>query len=349
MKTMPNLFHEDIRRILIIQIRAIGDVVLTTPVLPVLKRHFHRATIDFVTGTGIGAILQGLPEINHVIEIQPYADIRSIWHTIRQIRSRQYDLVIDFQGTNTPAMITYFSGAPFRLGWQRVRRRWAYNRTGSAKSEAIYVPFQKCQLLNAIGIQEENWKPRIAIPSIAKETVQKYLAAIPRALSSPKINISVSGKRQTRRWFPDRWAYTIDLLQEKTGALVFLNATPSERPYVENVAAMCRTQPYILPQWDLATFAAYIAEVDLHLSYDNGVKHLAVAVDTPSLTFYGSANPVHWHPPETVKHQFIYPEVACRGCGRLYCGAMICMETILPEDVLTIVKNMLSQNTTVMV
>ncbi len=345
MHPLPN---DTIRRILVIQIRAIGDVVLTTPVLPILKKHFPQAEIDFLTGRGIGSLLRGLPEITQVLEMTPYAPIPEVQKIVRAVRQRHYDLVIDYQGTNTPALITVLSGAPFRLGWARVRRRWAYNLRGSARSTEQYVPLQKCQLMNAIGITEENTRPRIALLPEAQEKARNYLNTTIGEGKGPKINISVAGKRQARRWFPDRWAQTIDLLQEELGAQVFLNAAGAERDYVEQVAAMCRHRPHILPSWDLATFAAYLAEVDLHLSYDNGVKHLAVALGTPSLAFYGSARPEHWHPPDDAQHQFLYPDVACKGCGRIYCGAMTCMETIQPAAVLKIVTNMITRNRTVM-
>jgi len=345
MHPLPN---DTIRRILVIQIRAIGDVVLTTPVLPILKRHFPQAEIDFLTGRGIGNLLRGLPEITQVLEMTPYASAREVQKIIRFVRQRHYDLVIDYQGTNTPALITVLSGAPFRLGWARVRRRWAYNLRGSVRSTEQYVPLQKCQLLNTIGITEENTRPQIALLPEAQAKARKYLQGIVREGKGPKINISVAGKRQARRWFPDRWARTIDLLQTELDAHVFLNAAGAEREYVEQVAAMCRYRPFILPAWDLATFAAYLAEMDMHLSYDNGVKHLAVAVGTPSLAFYGSARPEHWHPPDDPRHQFIYPDVACRGCGRIYCGAMTCMETIRPEAVLKIVTNMITRNRAVL-
>ncbi len=337
---MAEPLRRDITRILVIQIRAIGDVVLTTPVLPVLKRHFPEARIDFLTGKGIGSILRGLPEVHEVLEITPYAGIAEVWEMIREVRSRNYDLVIDYQGTNTPALIAYFSRAPYRLGWQRVRRRWAYTIYGQPESEMVYVPLQKCQLLRAIGITEENWHPQIAFSLPAHQKAAEFLKSH-HSGNGPVINVTVVGKRQARQWFPDRWARTIDLLQEELNATVFVNATPKELPDVENVTALCRKTPYILPMWNLETFAAYLAQVDLHLSYDNGVKHLAVALDVPTISFYGSARPEHWHPPGQPLHRAIYPDVPCRGCGRIFCGSMVCMETITPETVVQLAKEQL--------
>ncbi len=339
---MFNHLHHNIQRILVIQLRAIGDVVLTTPVLSVLKKHIPGATIDFLTTRGVGNILKGLPELQNVLELAPNAGFREIRAMLQKIRAQHYDLVIDYQGTNTPAILTYFSGSTYRLGWQRVRRRWAYNLKGQPVSEDVYVPIKKCQLLRTIGIEETDWHPRVSYSDEARQRASAYLQRY-RGTQGPVINVSIAGKRQARQWFPDRWAQTIDLLQEHLNATVFINTTAKELPYVENVTALCRKPPYILPRWNLETFVAYLSMVDLHLSYDNGVKHLAVALDVPTVSFYGSARPDQWHPPAQTLHRAIYPDVICRGCGRIWCGAMICMATIRPSDVVTLVEQQLSR------
>lgn len=322
-----------IKKILLIQKRAIGDVVLTTAVFPVLRRHFPQAELHFLTGSGIGPLLQPAPELDRVLEYPyPSSYLPGVFHFLPTIRREKYDLVVDFQATPGTASLTYFSGAPLRLGWANNSRKFAYNLTSRANEVDEYVAVQKCKMLRAVGIEEVNDRIRLKISAAALEKAQKMIGN-PRDAGRLLVNISVKGKRQARHWFPDRYARLTDLLAERYRAKVFYNRAPGEKEYVENVAALCRHRPEILPECSLETFAAILAGMDLHISYDNGPKHMAVAVETPTICFYGSANPLHWHPPGRPEHIAILPDVPCRLCGKRNCGLMICMEEITPEQV----------------
>src|SRR5919206_654505 len=85
-------------RILVIQFRQIGDVLLSTPVLRALRCHYPQSYIAFLTEPSPGRVLQGNPLLDEVIIRPRHATWRQHWHLLRHIRRQRFDLVIDLIG-----------------------------------------------------------------------------------------------------------------------------------------------------------------------------------------------------------------------------------------------------------
>lgn len=330
-----------IHKILVIQLRAIGDVVLTTAALTILRKHFPGAQIHFLTMPPTAALLAELPELNRVIPY-PYRpeQLLGIPRMIPRLRQERYDLVIDYQGTPGTAYLTRFSGARYRLGWKMKRRQWAYNLTSTANARREYVAVQKCRALREIGIDELTGRTKIAISRSDRQVVRDYFKSIGVGEADLKINITPVGKRQTRQWEAPKIAELSDWLTGELGARVFYNWAPGERQEAERRASLCRHPVQLLPQWPLTTFAAYLSQVDLHFSYDNGPKHLAIAVGTPTLSLFATDPPELWNPLADEDHPFLLADVPCRFCGLKECDSMICMRQITVEMVIDQIRRM---------
>src|SRR5262249_44929588 len=114
------------RPVLAIRLRALGDVVLTTPALRALRRGYPGAAIEVVTAPGYAPLLEGLPEVDRVwpLERTSTATLRLAWI----LRRRRYQVAVDFFGTARSALLARASGAPLTVGWDVRGRRHAYRR-----------------------------------------------------------------------------------------------------------------------------------------------------------------------------------------------------------------------------
>ena len=326
----------NIAKILVIQIRAIGDVVLTTPVFSVLGKNFPRAAIHFLTGNDTASIVQGLPEVQQVLT-WPSSFWKYPVFYFRMITAR-YQLVIDYQCTPGSAFITWLTRAGHRIGWKMKRRQWAYNLRSTANASQEYVSIQKCRALGLVGIHDLNTRLRIHWSEADQRAVQEYFDKSGIDRNRILINITPIGKRSARQWLPEKMIDLSDLLAEKYRAIVFYNWGPGDLAEVKKMAAACRRPPLILPPWTLSVFSAFLAQVDLHLSYDNGPKHLALAAETATLSLFATDAPVLWNPIDDPEHPFILADVPCRLCRLKQCPVMICMKRIEPEDILRLIE-----------
>jgi len=331
----------EIRKILIIQLRAIGDVILTTPVLSVLRKQFPDAKIYFLTSRGIHLLLEDLKMIDAIITYpDSTANPFKFLGFYKNILNQSFDLVIDYQGTPGSAIITKVSRARYRLGWRMDRRQWAYNLYSEANRENNYVPVQKCHALQEIGIHQVETETMINIPDSEKIYIDSYFDTQHINREKLLINISPKGKRPARQWESTKFARLVDLLVEEYQAKVFYSWAPGEKDFVSELASLSRNKPVILPLWSLNRFAAFLSKIDLHISYDNGAKHMAIASGTPTISLFATDFPYLWNPKDEENHPFILASVPCVYCRLRDCPLMICMKKIEPEDIMQVIANM---------
>jgi ADP-heptose:LPS heptosyltransferase len=329
-------FINKIDKILVIQIRAIGDVVLTTPVFSVLRKNLPHAELHFLTGRDLAGIVRGLPELQQVLTLPS-----SFWRYPAfyfKIFMTRYQLVIDYQCTPGSALITWLTRASYRIGWKMKRRQWAYNLHSSANTSQEYVSIQKCRLLELLGIRDLNTRLQIHWTDADQQVVQEYFESLGIDTNRFLVNITPKGKRSSRQWLPEKIIELSNYLSEKYQAIVFYNWGKADLDEVKSIAAACHTPPLVLPAWPLPVFSAFLAQVDLHISYDNGPKHLALAAGTATLSLFATDAPVLWNPMDDPNHPYKLANVPCRFCRLKECPLMICMKQIEPADILQIVE-----------
>src|SRR5437868_1567099 len=108
---------KQVRRILVVRLRSIGDTVLTTPSLFALKRFLPEARVDILLEDWVAPVLQGFPYIDDVIMMQR-GSVASRMKVARRLRSNRYDVVYNFHGGTTATFLTRASGAAHRVGFE---------------------------------------------------------------------------------------------------------------------------------------------------------------------------------------------------------------------------------------
>src|SRR6201988_4101746 len=108
---------EDIRRVLIVRLRSIGDTVLATPSLTALKRFVPNAEIDILVEDWVAPVLTEHPDVNRVLTLEREG-LAGRARMAREIRARRYDVVYNLHGGTTATFLTRATGARHRVGFQ---------------------------------------------------------------------------------------------------------------------------------------------------------------------------------------------------------------------------------------
>ncbi|MBU1882029.1 glycosyltransferase family 9 protein [bacterium] len=331
---------EDPKRILLIQLRAIGDVILTTPAVRLVKRRFPTAKIDFVTNAVPAEILQGNPHIHRIIP-KTYAknDILGALRFFAGLRCNRYDIVVDFLGTPGTAQMTFFSGAKTRIGYDLRIRKFAYTHIRPTARSDIYNALAKMTLLEPLGIKPEDPYPEIFVTEDARQWAENYFDD--NKLDGNRIvAVAPAAKRQARRWMPEYYAEVSDWLLEE-GYSVVMPWGPGEKEYVEGVAGRMKRKPLLTPPLNLMQLAALLQRCQLLLCNCGGTKHFAAAVGTSTLSMYGASDPRAWTPPDDPRHVYLVADVDCINCGLKECESMDCMKRLTPDRVIEAAQKML--------
>lgn len=333
-------------RILICQLRQIGDVVLTSHIPELLKKRFPHASIDFFTEKKCAPILENNPYISEVkildrSKLTSFAiELACYW----KIARNNYDLVIDFQQLPRCRFVVLFSRAAVRLTssppWYN---RWLYTHWTDLKN-GHPIP-RKAKLLAPLGIEWRGELPRIFLTREEKNQAADLLTA--HGVQSDNILISVAPTHHsaTRRWPARHYGELIRLAVKNNKKIKFLLFHgPGERACVMKVMNTAQCPDHcILPETilSLRQMAAIIEKADMHIGNCSAPRHIAVAMDTPSLTIIGSAG-TGWTFPSP-QHTHIVKGLPCQPCKHSSCALnnIPCLEQLSPETVLPIFEKRL--------
>jgi 3-deoxy-D-manno-octulosonic-acid transferase/heptosyltransferase-1 len=324
MPSGTDLRTKDFRKILLIKLSAVGDVVHTIPVLNKLRRRYPAAQLDWLVTPAIAELLRHNPAISGVIEFaregwsapwQP-APYISYGRLALELRRTGYDLVIDMHGQLRTAIFALASGAPVRVGFDRPRARVWDASPRQFSAEARKHAWQ--------GAREGSWLAythHIPVPSLDVHAVDRYLSVGPLlGLAEgppdfsfpipPAANIridtllrqhGVGGNGlvtmapgtiwETKHWGSDKFAEVARHFLRR-GFAVALMGSPRERAVCEDVARLAPGAVNIAGETTLTELAALIRRSAISVTNDSGPMHLAVALDRPVVSVFGPTDPI---------------------------------------------------------
>jgi len=340
-----DLTRRDFRKILLIKLSAVGDVVHTIPVLNKLRRRYPMAQLDWLVTPAIAELLQHHPAITNIIEFE-----RKAWSTpwrltpfasyarlAAKLRAAAYDLVVDMHGQFRTAALTLATGAPARIGFDRPRagvwnasprkfpeqarkHAWQGAREGSWVAYTHHIPVPTLDLhavdryLNVgpiLGLDRDPADFSFPIPQAAVSRIETLLAQ--HGVSRPDIVIMAPGTIwETKHWGSDRFAKVAGHFMSK-GFAVILIGSQRERVVCEEVAALAPGVIDLAGMTALSELAALIRRSAISITNDSGPMHLAVALDRPVVSIFGPTDPV-WIGPYRRANAVLRADLECSPC-----------------------------------
>ncbi len=279
--------------ILVLQLKRIGDLVLTTPALAVLRRWFPGARITLAVAAGCADLLPAIPGV----------DVRlagSNFSTWRRLASGRFDVCFDFTGNDRSAFFALLSGARQRVSFESVKRSriraLAYNRFVDSAVREHHTSEHYLHLLRGMdGVPPDDETAPLAL-DVSQERRAK---AVGLASGGPFAVVHPGTARSEKYWVPERWAEVIAHVRRVHGlrCVITGGADDFEHAHIAKIQdALAEPCVDLSGKIDLLGFAAVLAEARVCLSCDTAAVHLAAAFGTPQVALFGVTNPFHWRP-----------------------------------------------------
>ena len=343
--TAPALFPDGVRRILVCQLRQIGDVLLATPSLELLARRFPEARIDVFTESKCVPMLENNPHVHKIWAVDKKR-LHTLAHEFafyRKVTAERYDLVVDFQQLPRCRAVTAFSRAGVRLSFPP---RW-YLRplyTHWMQPEPGYAAAYKAGVLAPLGIRWQGERPKLYLTEQERACGAHMLASLGLD-GKPFISVDATHRQPTRRWPARYYARLLDLLAaDMPDMYFFLPYGPGEEAEIRALreASACKDRVAVpTSMLTLREMAACIARAALHLGNCSSPRHMAVALGVPTFTIQGATGG-GWSFPSPEHRAFQAREIMdmpCQHCNRNKCSSGIsCLEKLEPEMVFPYVK-----------
>lgn len=354
-------------RVLLIRLRLIGDVVLSTPVIRALRRAYPDAHLTYLVEREAAAVVAGSPHLDEVIVVERAQGPARLLHDVGlawRLRRRRFDLVIDMHGGPRSSWLSLATGAPQRIGYDVPGRAWMYTRTVARARELRprHSVLNQWDLLGGIdgwtGEAPDPARDAVEMPldPSADARMAARLAAAGADENTELVVIHVSANNPFRRW-PET-SFT-DLVAALAGASarrrLVLSSGPSDRAAAGRITAAARarlgagraSQVLDIGEFDLAELRALIARSRLFIGGDTGPLHVAAATATPVVAVYGPTLPARSHPwrhPDLVTESIEVHGLPCRPCDQRVCapGDYRCLTFLEPQVVLAAAERALA-------
>lgn len=319
-------------KILVVNTGQIGDNLLLTPIFRALRKAHPEAHIAHLTSSTTAPILAGNPDLDELISLDKKMGIRRYVSFLMNLRRRNYDIVLDYLGNPRTALISLITGAPHRLGYDYRIRKYCYTQVVKRNREPVYAVDFKMDLVKPLQIKSQGMELTLVIPSEAWKRPREFIEGLPH--EGPLIVFSPVSRRQYKRWPLERYSRLADSLVEKYKARIVLIWGPGEEEIVGTFTANMKNQCFVAPRTTIMEMAGIIALSDLFIGNDNGPKHMAVAVGTPTVTIFGPTDPRAWTPPNNPQHVAVKKDPGCIKCVPRRCRDLKCLDMVSVDDVL---------------
>lgn len=335
------------KKILVCQLRQLGDVVLTTPSIQLLKHRYPTAELHFLTEKKCVPLVEHNPCIDKIWVV----DKKNLSNLIKEVpwywrvSRNKFNLIIDFQQLPRCRWIVGFSPSAVRLSYTPPwYTRFLYSHSVTPLDG--YAAMSKASILIPLGIHWKGEPPRIYLTNEEQISAQRLLTSLGLKPEHILITLDPTHKKFTRRWPTSHYADLLKILVQQYPQIRFLPLWgPGEFQSIHEVIERSALHNNMLlpnTMLTLREMASCINAAKLHIGNCSAPRHIAVAVDTPSVTILGSTSAA-WTYPSTM-HKHIQSELPCQPCNKNTCAISAkCLHLITPQCASEVILPFLQQ------
>ncbi|MCX7781074.1 MAG: glycosyltransferase family 9 protein [Negativicutes bacterium] len=345
----------DNKRIALIRLSAIGDVLHCTPVARAIKKAAPSCHLTWVVGEVSQGVLTGNPYIDETyVWSREYwekamrqfhwgAALR-YWQKLRQeLPERRFDIVLDVHGLFLSGMVAAASGAPRRigLGGARELNPWFMTETAPPVSAGSHVIWRYLSILEPLGIPADGYDMDLAVQPEAAAFAADFLAEHGCRPGEPLIAVSPRTTWDSKNWPADHFVQAVKALNQD--GRILLCGGPGDRQLGQEIVDRSGASVInAIGKTKLTQLTALLARSHALLTGDTGPLHMAVALKVPTVSIFGPTSPEKFGPLPP-GHIVLHTPESCPPCSKMKCprGDLRCMNSITPEAVVAAVRRQL--------
>jgi len=315
-----------IKKILVIKLRHIGDVLMSVPVFRALRENFPDAHIAALVNSGTEEALDSSPFINEIIAfdrsikrmnlLQKYTKEISV---LRMIRRKGFDMAVDLTSGDRAAIISFVSGASYRLAHDTRGgfggKKYLYTHL-AARNDNQHTVLQNLDVVRQFGIKSDNLSVDISIPESARMFAKSIVSHNRTDNIAPVVHVHPTSRWLFKCWRDEYMAEVINWLTVR-GIIVIVTSAPDKREMekAKRILSLVGDSPDstaspvnlgqsphgsrlidLCGKTTIKQLAAISEVSDLFFGVDSAPMHIAAAVGTPVVALFGPSGAFHWGP-----------------------------------------------------
>jgi predicted lipopolysaccharide heptosyltransferase III len=287
--------------VLLIQIKRIGDLILTVPAIAALRKDFPAAKISLVAAHGSRELLPAIPGLDQTFVARGRISDAPQFFAVAKAK---FDYCLDFSRTDRSAILTVLSGAKRRITYDTVRReplrQLSYNEFVPSQVRFAHTIDHHLALVAPLGVHDVSREIHLMLPALAQARAAEAIAE--KRLGEKFIVLHPGSARAEKFWVARRWAEVVNSVSGDGRFRFVLTGGKSkmEQEHIAQIKAHL-DQPIVdlSGELDLLSLAALLERARLLVTIDSAPMHLGAALGTPQVALFGPTNPFHWRPQTT--------------------------------------------------
>jgi len=344
------LLNPEVKNILLVRTDRIGDVILSLPMLPLLKRKFPGASITVLVREYTRELVERHSCVDEVLVYENEGSIASLWSMLLSIREKKFDVAIIPYPRFRPTLILFLAGIRVRVGsgyrWYSFlyNKRIYEHRKDARRHEVEY----NLNLLSALSIDPAS-SPEFEFrtePS-SERAVDSILAGKGLGKGEKFAVLHPGSGGSARDWPAVNFTELGNRISEELGLKIVVTGGKEESALVSMTAGGLGS-PAVTFAGDLSLgeLAALLRRAVVFISNSTGPMHIAAVVGTPVVAFFPpiiQCSPVRWGPYSGKKRIFVADNGACPLCKGSDCRSNVCMDQIEVGKVYDAVKELINE------
>lgn len=350
-----------VRRVLVIKLQHLGDVLLTSPVFAVLKQRYPHLAIDALVFADTAPVLSDNPYIEHIYTLERISGgvlRKSLWRRLlqeyrlqRQLRARGYDLVVALTDRLRAAWMTRLLRPTYSVAQKFPQKRGAWWRRSFTHLYSIpEAPRHTVEIhldaLRRLGVYPQGAEKQLQI-GISSEVKTKVanICAQQQLQPASYIVLHPASRWMFKSWSTHGFAEVLrTLAAHKLRVVLVSGPDRKECDYVRAILRQGDIRAVDLSgQLTLAELAQLIAQARCFVGLDSVAMHIAAAVGTPCVALFGPSSDTVWGP-WMVRHRIVHSAHSCRPCNLDGCGngkVSDCLQVLDPGAIVAAVLDLL--------
>lgn len=342
---------KQVEKILVFRLSSIGDIVLTTALVRCLRNTYPNAQIDFVVKRQFASILQCVPYISNVFQLDTTSGFKGLLRLRRSLSKQKYDVVLDIHKNWRSYFITKLIGAHKRFSFNKLSfKRWLlikYKLDAYNVVRPVYLRFLDSAA--TIGVKDDGKKTEIVVPERIQQHIDNYLEDNGIKPYKDIIVICPGASFLNKQWAAENFVDLSQKIISKLHYQVVLLGGFKEKKLCDDIAAKCKGVIIsVAGVFDLSQSAALLNRAQVTVANDTGMLHMSEALNVPVVGIYGPTIRQFGYYPILSQSKVAQVELACRPCTKMgmdYCpnGSYNCMKMISVDQVFEDIKEIISK------
>ena len=336
------------KRILVIKIGALGDVILAGPSLRMLRKKFPSAHVSLLVDSRFSSVVAGCPYLNEVIPIDAskFRSWPALARLAKRLRREAFDLSIDFQNTKRTHTLAFLAGIPDRYGFRRGAFGWLLNHPDLTFAKPDSPIRHQFRILSRLGVNRFEEKLELWPDAEAEAEVKHWLEEKGISPNGKWVGLAMgsSARWPTKRWPVEYYRSLSERLVKELGCRVVLLGSEQDRPLARAFGETSDSIVNFVGRTSLPTLISLIKELQVLVTGDTAPLHIGSALGIKTVALFGPTDPRR-HVVSGNGTAVLMKRLPCQPCYKGICHyseTLACLKRISVEEVFEAVRKQLA-------